>query len=154
MLADPSDYLVAANGTIEIQAEETLGHFASWLNIRTQKLRDLNNYSFGTPAIIGRYIQLDFTRVTPEQFASKRIAYHRELQETFFTRFRIADTTVHEFRPGDSLFVLSVRKYKVPVWLLRQYNPDLDLDRIRPGTPIVIPQIERVERNSQPTADV
>ena len=149
MLADPSDYLVAADGTIEIQAEETLGHFASWLNIRTQKLRDLNGYSFGTPAVIGRHLKLDFTRVTPEQFSAKRIAYHRELQETFFTRYRIADTTVHEFRRGDSLFVLSLQKYKVPVWLLRQYNPDLDLDRIRPGTPIVIPQIERVERDSE-----
>ena len=154
MLADPSDYLVAADGSIEIQAEETLGHFASWLNIRTQKLRDMNGYTFGTPAVIGRHLKLDFTRVTPEQFTAKRVDYHRELQETFFTRYRIADTTVHEFKRGDSLFVLSVRKYKVPVWLLRQYNPDLDLDRIRPGTRIIIPQIERVERDSESTASV
>jgi len=145
MLADPSDYLVAADGSIEIQAEETLGHYASWLNIRTQKLRDLNGYAFRKPAVIGRRLQLDFTLVTAEQFAAKRVDYHRELQEAFFARYRIADTTVHEFRSGDSLFVLSLRRYKVPVWLLRQYNPDLDLDRIRPGTAIVIPQIERVD---------
>jgi membrane-bound lytic murein transglycosylase D len=149
MLADPSDYFVAADGTIEIQAEETLGHYASWLNIRTQKLRDLNGYEFRKPAVIGRHLQLDFTRVTPEQFAAKRIAYHRELQEAFFARYRIADTKVHEFRRGDSLFVLSLRRYKVPVWLLRQYNPDLDLDRIKPGTPIVIPRIERVDHGTE-----
>ena len=148
MLADPSDYLVAADGTIEIQAEETLGHYASWLNIRTQKLRDINGYEFRRPAVIGQHLKLDFTRVTPEQFAAKRIAYHRELQETFFARYRIADTKVHEFRRGDSLFVLSLRRYKVPVWLLRQYNPDLDLDRIRPGTRIVIPRIERVDSDT------
>jgi membrane-bound lytic murein transglycosylase D len=150
MLADPSDYFVASDGTIEIQAEETLGHYASWLNIRTQKLRDLNGYEFRKPVVIGRHLQLDFTRVTPEQFAAKRIAYHRELQESFFTRYRIADTKVHEFRRGDSLFVLSLRRYKVPVWLLRQYNPDLDLDRIKPGTQIVIPQIERVDGGTEP----
>jgi len=154
MLADPSDYLVANDGTIEIQAEETLGHYASWLNIRTQKLRDLNNYEFRKPVVIGRHLRLDFTRVTAEQFAAKRIAYHRELQESFFTRYRIADTTVHEFRRGDSLFVLSVRRYKVPVWLLRQYNPDLDLDRIKPGTQIVIPQIERVDSGTGPQGSV
>ena len=147
MLADPSDYLVAVDGSIEIQAEETLGHYASWLNIRTQKLRDLNGYAFRKPVVIGRRLQLDFARVTVDQFAAKRIAYHRELQETFFTRYRIADTTVHKFRQGDSLFVLSLRRYKVPVWLLRQYNPDLNLDRIKPGTQIVIPQIERVDRD-------
>ncbi len=155
MLADPSDYLVAADGTIEIQAEETLGHYASWLNIRTQKLRDLNGYAFRKPAVIGRRLQLDFTRVTAEQFAAKRVDYHRELQEAFFVRYRIADTTVHEFRSGDSLFVLSLRRYKVPVWLLRQYNPDLDLDHIRPGTEIVIPHIERVDGSvsQTPVAD-
>ncbi len=157
MLVDPSDYLVATDDTIEIQAEETLGHFASWLNIRTQKLRDLNGYAFRKPAVIGRRLRLDFTRVSADQFAAQRIAYHRELQETFFARYRIADTTVHEFRRGDSLFVLSLRRYKVPVWLLRQYNPDLNLDRIKPGTPIVIPQIERVDGDAGsggPVADV
>ncbi len=149
MLADPSDYLVATDGTIEIQAEETLGHYASWLNVRTQKLRDMNGYAFSKPAVIGRRLQLDLTRVTAGEFAAKRIAYHRELQETFFARYRIADTKIHEFRRGDSLFVLSLRRYKVPVWLLRQYNPDLDLDRIKPGTQIVIPQIERVDGSSE-----
>lgn len=149
MQADPSDYLVAADGTIEIQAEETLGHYADWLNIRTQKLRDLNNYAFRKPAVIGRRLQLDFTQVTEEQFVAKRIAYHRELQETFFARYRIANTKVHEFRRGDSLFVLSLRRYKVPVWLLRQYNPNIDLNRIKPGTQIVIPQIERVQKNGE-----
>ncbi|HJP37502.1 MAG TPA: LysM peptidoglycan-binding domain-containing protein [Gammaproteobacteria bacterium] len=145
MKADPSDYFVTADGTIEIQAEETLGHYASWLNVRTQKLRDLNNYAFRKPVVIGRRLRLDFTRVTAEQFKAKRIAYHRELQETFFTRYRIADTKVHEFRRGDSFFVLSLRRYKVPVWLLRQYNPELNPDRIKPGTQIIIPQIERVD---------
>ncbi len=149
MLADPSDYLVASDGSIEIQAEETLGHYASWLNIRTQKLRDLNGYAFRKPVVIGRRLRLDFSRVPAEQFAAKRTAYHRELQETFFTRYRIADTTIHEFRQGDSLFVLSLRRYKVPVWLLRQYNPDLNMDRIKPGTQIVIPQIERVDRDDE-----
>ena len=158
MLADPTDYLVSADGTIEIQAEETLGHYASWLNIRTQKLRDLNGYAIRKPAVIGRRLRLDLTRVTADQFSAKRIDYHRELQETFFARYRIADTKVHKFRRGDSLFVLSLRRYKVPVWLLRQYNPDLDLDRIKPGTSIVIPQIERVEsvagrRESAPSHD-
>jgi membrane-bound lytic murein transglycosylase D len=139
--ADPSDYLVAADGTIEVQAAETLGHYADWLNIPTQILRDLNGYSFRTPLVIGHRVRLDFSNVDGDQFAALRIAYHRELQEAFFTRYHIVDTTVHHMRRGESLFVLSLRRYRVPVWLLRQYNPDLDLDRVRPGTEIVFPKI-------------
>jgi hypothetical protein len=29
------------------------------------------------------------------------------------------------------------------MWLLRQYNPDLDPDRVRPGMTIVIPELAK-----------
>jgi membrane-bound lytic murein transglycosylase D len=47
---------------------------------------------------------------------------------------------------GDSLWELSEVRYNVPVWLLRQYNPDLDLDRIRPGNTVVVPLIAQGSR--------
>ena len=49
LLSDPSDYSVAANGSIEVQPLETLGHFGDWLEIRTQRLRDINGLAFRTP---------------------------------------------------------------------------------------------------------
>ncbi|MFQ5634080.1 MAG: LysM peptidoglycan-binding domain-containing protein [Gammaproteobacteria bacterium] len=154
LLADPSDYLVAADDTIEIQAAETLGHYADWLGIRTQRLRDLNGYAFRRPVVIGRRLKLQFDEVDRDAFAARRIAYHRELQEAFFARYRIVDTTVHDLRRGESVFVLSLRRYKIPVWLLRQYNPDLDIDRLRPGAQVVFPRIERVGGSENPTASL
>jgi membrane-bound lytic murein transglycosylase D len=142
LLADPSDYFVDADGTIEVQAAETLGHYADWLDVRTQRLRDLNGYSFRQPVVIGNRLRLDFSAVGKEEFAARRFRYHRELQEAFFTRYRITDTRVHQLRRGESLYVLTLRRYKVPVWLLRQYNPDLDLNRVQTGVDIVFPQIE------------
>jgi hypothetical protein len=32
----------------------------------------------------------------------------------------------------------------VPIWLLRQHNPDVDFSDVRPKTPIVMPLIEAV----------
>ena len=142
LLADPSDYLVAADGTIEVQAAETLGHYADWLELRTQELRNLNSYAFRQPVVIGHRLRLKFADVDANQFVAKRTAFHRELQEEFFLRYRITDTTIHKMRRGESLFVLTLRRYKIPIWLLRQYNPDLDLDLVQPGTKIVFPQIE------------
>jgi membrane-bound lytic murein transglycosylase D len=142
LLADPSDYLVSADGTIEVQAAETLGHYADWLELRTQQLRNVNGYTFRQPLVIGHRVRLKFADVDAGQFAARRIAFHREMQEAFFLRYRITDTTIHQMRSGESLFVLTLRRYKIPIWLLRQYNPDLDLDLVQPGTEIVFPQIE------------
>jgi membrane-bound lytic murein transglycosylase D len=45
-------------------------------------------------------------------------------------------------RSGDSVWILSQKRYNVPIWLLRQYNPDVDLEALKPGTTIVIPKVE------------
>lgn len=156
LLADPSDYLVASDGTVEVQAAETLGHYSDWLELRTQELRDLNGYSFRQPLVIGHRVRLKFADVDADQFVAKRIAFHREMQEEFFLRYRIKDTTIHQMRRGESLFVLTLRRYKIPIWLLRQYNPDLDLDLVQPGAKIVFPQIElagTVEESNPTLAD-
>jgi membrane-bound lytic murein transglycosylase D len=145
LLADPSDYLVADDGSIEVQAAETLGHYADWLSVPTQRLRNVNNYSFRRPVVIGERLRLDLKSVSAGTFAARRIAYHRELQEAFFTRYRITDTTVHRLSKGESVWLLTRSRYKVPVWLLRQYNPDLNLNRVRPGTELVFPHIEPVQ---------
>jgi membrane-bound lytic murein transglycosylase D len=142
LAADPSDYSVAADNTIEVQATETLGHYAEWLEVRTASLRSLNRMRYGQPVVVGRRLRLRFEHVSAETFEQRRLAYHRSLQEAFFARFQISDTREHIVQRGESVWVLSHRQYDVPLWLLRQYNPDLDLSALRPGTSLIVPLLE------------
>ncbi|MGH8497177.1 MAG: LysM peptidoglycan-binding domain-containing protein [Gammaproteobacteria bacterium] len=139
--ADPADYTVAGDDTIEVQAAETLGHYAEWLDLRASQLRRINGMSFTRPVVIGRRLKLDFSRVTHAEFERRRIDYQRALQEEFFVAHQIRDTRTHVVKRGESLWVLAQRRYGVPVWLLRQYNPDIDLDNVHPGTEVVIPEL-------------
>jgi membrane-bound lytic murein transglycosylase D len=140
--ADPADYSVAGDDRVVVQAAETLGHYAEWLDVRASDLRRLNKMSFATPVVVGRKVKLSFAKVTHDQFEARRQEYHRQLQEAFFTQFRIKDTTTHVVKAGESIWVLAQQRYNIPIWLLRQYNPDLDLGDIRPGTKLVIPIVE------------
>lgn len=142
--ADPSDYLVAEDGTVEVQATETLSHYAEWLEVSPDRLRKANNWSRRRQPVLGQRLRLVFTRVDRETFTQRRIAHHRGLQEQFFSRYRITDTTEHQLRSGESVWALAQQKYKVPVWLLRQYNPDLKLDQVRPGMRVIFPRLEVV----------
>jgi membrane-bound lytic murein transglycosylase D len=143
-LADPSDYLVADNDTVEVQAAETLSHYAGWLELSPEALRKANGWPSQRSLVLGQRVRLVFSNVSRETFLSRRVAYHHDLQEDFFSRYRIADTTEHKLRRGESIWVLAAQKYKVPVWLLRQYNPKLDLDQVRPGMRIVFPRVVKV----------
>ncbi len=142
MAADPSDYTVADDGTIEVQAAETLGHYAEWLGLRASQLRDLNNMRFGTPVVIGRRVRIDLSQANGELFEQRRRDYHQRLQEEFFAANRIVGTEVHVVRRGESLWAIAQKYQKVPIWLLRQYNADVDFGDVRPRTELVLPRIE------------
>ncbi|MBT8101363.1 MAG: LysM peptidoglycan-binding domain-containing protein [Gammaproteobacteria bacterium] len=146
LLSDPSDYSVAAGGSIEVQPLETLGHYGDWLEIKTQRLRDLNGLAFRTPVEVGQRIKLDLNTVDAKAFEERRIAFHRAQQDSFFRRHVITDIAVHTIRRGESIWVLSLRKYNVPIWLFRQYNPSLDLHAVRPGTKVQFPVLADVDR--------
>ena len=143
LLADPSDYTVSTQGTILVQANETLGHYAEWLDLRASRLRQINGLRFGQPVTIQQKLKLDFSGVRPEHFERMRVEYHRVLQEEFFAEWEIEGTTLHRVGPGDSLWVLSTRRFDVPIWLLRQYNPDVDLEALSSGTQLTIPKLRQ-----------
>ncbi len=144
LAADPSDYSVSAANQIQVQALETLGHYADWLELPTQRLRDLNAIKYREAVEIGQMLTLDFSRVDAPTFEQRRGAYQQQRQNEFFATYQIADTESHVIKPGESLWLLAERTYKVPVWLLRQYNPDLNLDRVNPGTVVKFPRLRAI----------
>ena len=145
--ADPSDYTVASNNTIEIQASETLGHFAEWLGIRAWDIRRLNNMAYRDPVIIGDRLLLDFSRVNIVEFERARREFHSTLQREFFASYRIQDVETYAVRRGDNVGGIARERYSTPVWLLRQYNPTLDFNRIQIGQEIVFPLLEQVSQD-------
>ncbi|HZF27957.1 MAG TPA: LysM peptidoglycan-binding domain-containing protein [Gammaproteobacteria bacterium] len=145
LAADPSDYSVNANDQIEVQALETLGHYADWLEIPTQRIRALNKMSFKDAVVIGQMLTLDFSKVDAMTFEQRRTAYQQQEQGEFFMTYQIAEVENRKIKPGESLWVLAARTYKVPVWLLRQYNPDLNLDRVSAGIVVKFPRLKKVD---------
>ncbi|MBY0399279.1 LysM domain-containing protein, partial [Myxococcota bacterium] len=143
LLADPSDYSIADDRTILVQPNETLGHYAEWLGVRASRLRQLNGLRYGEPVVLHQKIRLDFANVPPADFERIRTEYHRELQEAFFSEWEIEGTSIFKVGPGDSIWSLSTRRFAVPIWLLRQYNPDVDLDSLSAGTAITVPKLKQ-----------
>ncbi|MDX1482516.1 MAG: LysM domain-containing protein, partial [Woeseiaceae bacterium] len=141
LLSDPSDYSVADDQSIEVHPLETLGHYADWLGIRTQRLRDINGLAFRTPVVVGQRIRLDLSRSTIDEFERRRSAYHKAQQDAFFRRNTISGVTEHVVSSGESLWVLALRRYGVPIWLFRQYNPEVDMHRVRAGTRVRFPML-------------
>lgn len=143
--ADPSDYTVASNNSIEIQASETLGHYADWLGIRAWDLRRLNSMAYRDPVIIGKRLTLDFSRVNIVEFELKRRQFQSNLQQEFFSNYRILGVETYKIKQNDNIGRIASTEYSTPIWLLRQYNPTLDFSRIQIDQEIVFPLLQAVE---------
>lgn len=143
--ADPADYAVSPDLTVEIQASETLGHFADWLGMRAQDLRALNQLGDGQPLIVGNRLKLDFAETNQAEFELRRRQFHLAQQENFFRNYRINRLSHHQLAANENIATLARRDYSVPLWLLRQYNPELDFNRVRVGQTIVFPVLARVD---------
>ncbi|MAY02229.1 MAG: hypothetical protein CMQ38_04535 [Gammaproteobacteria bacterium] len=140
---DPADYSVAADGTIEIQALETLGHYADWLGIRTQVLRNVNGLAFRDPVMIGDRLRLNFSEVDRQTFERRRQEFHRRVQQQFFANWRIRETEEYSIQRRDFLDSLT-RERSIPLWLFRQYNPEVDFERLQVGQVVVFPVVQPV----------
>jgi membrane-bound lytic murein transglycosylase D len=143
--SDASDYSVGPGDTVIVQAAETLGHFADWTGVDSQRLRALNKLHKNAMVTLGRKLKLDLSRVTAAQFVAARREYHRQLQETFFAAHRIAGTETYSVKRGESLWTIAQRG-DLPVWLVAQYNPDVDFGDMRPGTSITLPRVASINR--------
>lgn len=144
LAADPTDYSVAADNTIEILADETLGHFANWLGMDSVTLRRLNNLRANAAVRIGDRLKLDFTLVGRDSFEGSRKEFHSTLQAQYFTSYRIRDTENYSIKSSELVGILA-RERSVPMWLFRQYNPLItDASLVKVGQIVVFPVIEKV----------
>lgn len=143
---DVTDYSVAADNTVLVQAAETLGHFADWCRVDAQALRALNKLPKNAMVTLGRKLKLDLSRVGAEHFVAVRRDYHRQLQDAFFAAHRIAGTENYDVKRGESLWTIAQQRSDMPVWLVAQYNPDVDFSDVRPGTTITLPRVVAINR--------
>ncbi|HEY2678002.1 MAG TPA: transglycosylase SLT domain-containing protein [Steroidobacteraceae bacterium] len=143
---DTTDYSVAAGDTVIVQAEETLGHYADWSKSSVPALRSLNKLNKNGVVTLGHKVKLDLSKVSAEQFAAARRDYHRQLQDAFFAAHRISGTENYAVKRGESLWTIAQQRNGLPVWLIVEYNPDVDFSEIRPGTTLALPKVEAINR--------
>ena len=130
-------------GTIRVEVEETLGHYAEWLGITAWEIRRLNGFPYGKAILIAQQIKIPLHRVSKEEFEEQRFEFHKEMAEDFFASFRIEKVQTYTVRRGDNIWTLSKEKFEVPLWLIKKYNAHLNFSALHPSQELLIPIIEK-----------
>jgi membrane-bound lytic murein transglycosylase D len=130
-------------GTIRVEVEETLGHYAEWLGITAWEIRRLNGFPYGKAIRVAQRIKIPLHQVSKEEFEEKRFDYHKELSEDFFASYRVEKVKSYSIKKGDTIWNLALEEFEVPLWLIKKYNADLDFNALVPSQKLLIPIIEK-----------
>jgi membrane-bound lytic murein transglycosylase D len=136
-------------GVIRVELEETLGHYADWLRVPTWAIRRLNGFHHGKLLRLNQKVKIPLDNVSREQFEQARLEYHQEIQEDFFSVYKIESVRIYRVKNGDSIWTLCNEVFKLPLWLLKEYNPDVDFYDLRRSQKLAIPVVEK--RSEVPT---
>lgn len=134
-------------GTLRVGLDETMSHLADWLLIPYKTILKTNGLSARKTRIgIGQELRVSFRKRTVEEFKRIRLEYHMAIEEDFYSAFRVKGTTKYQVKRGDSMWDLSDAFNGLPLWLIKKYNPDLNLASLAPGQEVQIPEIEELSK--------
>ena len=131
-------------GIIQVQVEETLGHYAEWLEIPTSIIRRLNHLPYGSTLRLHQKVKIPLDKVSKAQFEELRFEYHKKIQEDFFNFYEIEAFQIYRLEKGDNIWTLCNDTFDLPVWLIKKYNPDVDFNDLRWSQKIMVPVIKEI----------
>ena len=135
-------------GIIQVEMEETLGHYAEWLEIPTRIIRRLNRFPYGKTIQLHMKLKIPLDKISKEQFEETRFEYHKKIQEDFFSFYGIESVQQYRLQKGDNVWTLCNDTFEMPVWLLKKYNPKVDFNDLRCSQKLVIPVIKELTANA------
>jgi membrane-bound lytic murein transglycosylase D len=128
-------------GTITVDFDETLSHYAEWSLQSVKELRRINRIGKRGDISANENIRVNFSRTQPDKFEERRQEYHKAIQEDFFNNFEISKLAIRSVEKGETLWEICNDIYTIPLWLLSSYNSDKEIHSLSVGEPIVIPII-------------
>lgn len=122
-----------------VEPEETLGHYADWLNEKnTTRLKRLNQLK-GSDIILGQRLILPVSdQAKIDRFNQERIGYHQAIQEEIQNQFAISGTQKYVIQTGDTQEKIA-QEYNLPLWIIRRFNPDILADEFKAGDHLILP---------------
>lgn len=134
-----------AYGTVRVEAEETLGHYARWLGIRAWDLRRLNNLRYEQSLTVNQKLKIPLAKGSKARFEAQRYEFHKEMVEDFFAAYRLLEgTRSYRVKQGDTIWSLCENEFELPFWLVKKYNESVNFAQLKPGVRLVVPRVESI----------
>ena len=137
----PVEAPVPVYATYELRRGETLAHFARWSDLPVEVIAESSGLDLEGGYPVGTTIRVPVESPEMEARIADRREAHREARVEGYVASRggAIGTSFVAVRTGDTATSIARENQDVPVWLIEAYNPEVDLDHLRPGQELMVP---------------
>ena len=128
---------------IHVRPGESLYDIARWSEVRMEALEQLNGIDLAHGLQGGQALVIPMTQAVQTQFVQSRTSFH-DRRKTRYLQRRGGLSEVREYRvrTGDTVWNIAKEHGDIPLWLVKAYNPETDLNRVRIGDILSVPIVE------------
>ena len=132
----------AAYPVVKLRRGETLAHFARWSGLTVESIADASLVDLEGDYPVGLEITLPVTSEEMANIADRREKHRVTRVDGYLaSRGGSVKSDFYTVQSGDNAWVVARKKHGIPVWVLESFNPSIDLDKLRPGQPLMVPVI-------------
>lgn len=129
---------------IKVAVDETLGHYANWLAVATQRIRTINRMGRRSHIRLNQMLKIPVNKETAELFSRRRLEYHMALEEDFYSQYKVTELKPKTIKTGETLWHICNQDDTIPLWLLKKYNKHIDFGQLFPNMKIWLPVVEEI----------
>lgn len=136
----PAEPAPSGPHTITMQSGENLALYGRWIGINPEDIAKQNGLDPYGRLDVGQTLKLDLGTLTAARFEEKRMAFRKaRLARYLAKRGGVHEVIEHRVRKGQTVLGIARRHGRLPLWVMRHYNPDRDLDRLSIGDVLRVP---------------
>ena len=125
---------------ITVQAGETLYDLARWSRVEIESLEALNGIQMNDGLKAGRTLVLPLTKSDKVRLDRARgKALERRKTRYLARRGGLVEVKAYRIRTGDTVWGVARRSGRLPMWLVKLYNPKVNLNRVKIGQSLQLP---------------
>lgn len=125
---------------VSMRSGESLALYARWIGTVPEKIAKLNGLDPYGKLKVGQTLKVDLGALTATQFEERRMAYRKgRLAKYLAKRGGVHKVIDHRVRKGETVLGIARRHGRLPLWVMRHYNPERDLDRLSIGDTVRVP---------------
>ncbi|TNE85423.1 MAG: LysM domain-containing protein [Deltaproteobacteria bacterium] len=131
--------------SFSLRRGESLAHFARWSELPVEDIAEFSELPLDGNYPVGTEVKLPLEGDALATFESLRAEHQqRRVEQYLASRGGAIEEEVYKVRTGDSAWGIARQSGGVPVWLIESYNPEVDLEHLRPGDQLVLPVLADV----------